>query len=120
MGCAMVKARASKANTRKFKSGLEEQYAQRLHLLRCAEEIAEWAYEPMRLRIGDGAWYTPDFVVILPSGEFEIHETKGFMREAARVRLQAAATLHPWFQFFVVRNNGGAWQLEPLKAWLQR
>lgn len=94
---------------------LEAAYAQHLEGLRARGEIAEWRYESTKLRLADGAWYTPDFRVVLPNGEVEFHETKGFMREAARVRLRVAAELHP-FRFLLVKRAGGEWSVVEVRA----
>lgn len=87
---------------------LEAAYARALTERQARGEIAEWRYESTKLRLADGAWYTPDFRVVLPNGEVEFHETKGFMREAAQVRLRVAAELHP-FRFLLVTRQGGEW-----------
>lgn len=58
--------------------------------------MQEWSYEAIRLRLADGAWYMPDFRVIMPDGTEEYHEVKGFWREAARVRIKVAAEHHPY------------------------
>lgn len=94
---------------------LEASYAQHLEARRARGEIAEWRYESTKLRLADGAWYTPDFRVVLPGGEVEFHETKGFMREAARVRLRVAAELHP-FRFLLVKRAGGEWSVVEVRA----
>lgn len=90
-------------------NGLEEAYA--LHLIARAErgEIAAWSFHVEKLRLADGAWYTPDFRVVLSDGAVEFHETKGFMREAARLRLLVAADRHPYRFVLVKRDDAGAW-----------
>lgn len=75
-------------------------------LLSDAEECGEiewWAFEPMKLKLADGTYYTPDFGVV-SDGKLQFHEVKGFMREAARVRLNVAADKFP-FEFFLVRKD---------------
>jgi len=52
---------------------------------------------------------------VLPNGEVEFHETKGFMREAARVRLRVAAEMHP-FRFLLVKRAGGEWSVVEVRA----
>jgi hypothetical protein len=89
---------------------LERDYAQALSILQRAGEIIHWSYESIKLRLADGAFYTPDFMVVTANGDLEIHETKGFMREAARVRLKVAAELHP-FRFRLVRRGKSGWEL---------
>ena len=73
----------------------EGDYALILEARRAAGQIAAWRYEGLRLKLGDGSYYTADFALLLPDGTLELHETKGFMREAARVRLRSAAAQWP-------------------------
>lgn len=96
----------------RYKSDLERRYATHLQLLQLAGEVAAWRYEAIKLRLADGAWYTPDFMVEFPDGRLECHETKGFMREAARVRLRVAAEQFPCFRFLVVRAAGKGFEVE--------
>lgn len=67
------------------------------------DEIRDWWYESVRLRLANGAWYTPDFVVMMHDGTLEMHEVKGFWREAARVRIKVAADNYP-FKFIAVQK----------------
>ena len=63
-----------------YKSKLEKMYAAHLDLLVKAGEIKRWEYEPIVLRLADGARYRPDFLVILPLGmeaKAQLHEVKG-------------------------------------------
>lgn len=92
----------------------ERAYGQRLDLCVKAGTVKAWAFESMRLRLADGTFYTPDFTVINADDEIEIHETKGFMREAARVRVKVASELHP-FRFVLVKLVQGAWHLTPVE-----
>lgn len=85
----------------------EARYSQLLMGRQLAGEIKKWAFEPVRLRLADGAWYCPDFMVEMPDGRLELHETKGFMREAANVRLKVAAELHTWATFYLVKAERG-------------
>jgi hypothetical protein len=88
---------------------LEAAYAQHLDLQRFAGEIHWWGYERVRLRVGNGAWYKPDFFVQRErDGPIELHETKGFRREAAIVRIKACADEYP-FIFYLVTRRGGQW-----------
>lgn len=105
----------------KFDSKLEHDYAERLEILKLAGEIQGWWLKPMRLRISDtpeakgkkALYYSPDFAVLTNDGTYEIHETKGFMRNAAWNRLRVAATEHP-FKFIVVRKVKGSWTFETI------
>lgn len=94
---------------------LEAAYAQKIELERLAGMWQWWAYEPIKLRLAAGAWYTPDFALLDPGGHLIIHETKGHWREAAMVRIKVAAELYPFFRFVAVtrqrKRQGGAWIL---------
>ena len=111
---------------------LEQRYARQLELLKRAGEILDWRYEPIRLRIGTSgnkgtpsAFYKVDFLVVREidlsqshghyQTKFEFHETKGFWREAARVRIRVAADLYPWWRFVGVQFKKGEWIYEEFK-----
>jgi hypothetical protein len=87
----------------------EQAYGQYLDTLKFAGEVRWWAFQPVRLLIAQGdkaAYYRPDFWVQLADGSFEFHETKGFEREAALVRIKVAAGLYP-IPFVLVKRDGG-------------
>lgn len=66
----------------------------------------------IRLRLADSCWYKPDFYIEYHDNHQELHETKGFMREAGRLRLRIAAELYPAFTFFLVRRErSGKWTI---------
>ena len=93
-------------------NGLERAYAQHLDLRRTAGEVEWYAYEWIKLRLADGAFYTPDFAVKLATGEFQIVECKGtHWREAAKVRIKVAADRYP-FTFLVVTKDGEGWRYQ--------
>lgn len=94
-----------------YKNKTEEAYAQRLDLLYKAGEILWWAYEGIRFRLAEGAWYTVDFVMMTKSGFIECHEVKGFWREAAKVRIKVASEHFP-FRFIAVKAKAGGWEHE--------
>ncbi len=90
---------------------LESRYADTLEKLKLMGEIVDWRFEAVRLKLGAGAYYKPDFLVVKKHC-FEFHETKGFWREAARVRIKAAALLYPWFKIYAVQFVNNAWEYE--------
>lgn len=93
------KGRKAKARTRRLPgqmNGLERRYADHLNLRLAAGELDRWDYEPVTLKLAPRTTYTPDFRVILPDGTEEYHETKGFMRDDAHVKLKVAAAQHPY------------------------
>ena len=85
----------------------EARYAGVLELRRKAGEVFQWGFETVKLRLAEGAWYTPDFFVEMEDGSLEIHEFKGHWREAARVRIKVAASLYPCFRFIAVQEQKG-------------
>jgi hypothetical protein len=100
-----------------YKSKTEALYAQRLYALTTAGEFRGWEYEPVRLRIGVDAWYTPDFRVVRRDGVVELHEVKGgFIREAARVRLHSAAFQYHEYRFMLAQYRKGQWTITPIAA----
>lgn len=93
----------------------ETAYSELLELRRLSGEIVDYRFEGLKLRLADGAWYKPDFFVVFP-GHIELHEVKGFWREAARVRVKVAAELYPAFKFIAIKRRpkklGGGWDQE--------
>ena len=89
----------------------EKAYADRLEILKRLGEIVDYKFEAVRFRIGEGAYYKPDFLVVY-ADRFEIHETKGHWREAAKVRIRACAELYPWFNWVAVYYERGKWRCE--------
>ena len=77
--------------------------------------ITGFDYETERLEIGVGAFYRPDFPVTLPNGRRQMREVKGYKREAAMVRIRAAALRYPEFDFILVTKRGGQWHHETIK-----
>lgn len=91
----------------------EAQWSAELSARMTAGDVLFWSFEPFSLRIASGCRYTPDFLVMRADGTMECHEVKGFMREAARVRLRVAADLHP-YRFILVTRPGGQWHTEDI------
>jgi len=100
---------------KKCMNKLESAYASYLEALVHSKNVIRWRFEPLKLRIGRAAYYKPDFMVVVGSfghEKIELHETKGFWREAARVRIKVAADLFPEFEFIGVQRKGGEWTEE--------
>lgn len=96
----------------RYASKLEAAYAARLSLMLQAGEVVRVLYEPFNLRLADGTFYCPDFLVQLPNGSLEVHEVKGFWREDAWIKFKVAATLHSYLQFVAVTRVKGQWTEE--------
>ena len=87
----------------------EAAYARVLDAEKQAGEVARWWFNAMNLRIGDNCFYQTDFLVLLTSGEMQIRETKGWMRDDALVKLRAIAAQFP-FRLFVLKLKKGQWE----------
>lgn len=108
-----MKAIAKPVDLYQGMNGTEKEYAIMLEAQRRGGNILSWRFEPITLTLGVGSGYTPDFMVVHLSGLIQFCETKGFWREAARVRIKVAATLFPEFTFTAHRKRpkkeGGGW-----------
>ena len=89
----------------------ESAYANVLEMRKRAGEVEWYAFEGMKFRLADNTFYTPDFSVMLTSGQVELHEVKGFWTDDARVKIKVAASLFP-FQFIAVYMKGAAFSYE--------
>lgn len=94
---------------------LEAEYAVYLERLRMAGEICLWKFGQFKLRMADKTWYAPDFFVINKAGISEFHETKGFMRDDANVKLKTCAELYREFTFYLVRKVRKQWDIARVK-----
>ena len=99
-----MKARGRTRRTPGEMNKLERDWSLVLEQRRLAGEIVAWWYEPMSLRLAKGSSYKPDFMWIDHDGYVGFDETKGFMREAAFVRLKVAAEKFPQFVFVLVKR----------------
>lgn len=98
-----------------YRSGEELEYAGYLTRRKASGEILKADYQPERLRIGEGAYYTPDFRIQHADKSIEFIEIKGgHIREASLVRIKAAALIHPYiFSMWqkLPKKHGGGWRL---------
>jgi hypothetical protein len=91
----------------------EREYADQLDVRIAIGEIACYWFEAWTFKLANDVRYTPDFAVLLSSGEIEIVEVKGpIVRDDARVKLRAAADRFP-FRFVMMQKRakkfGGDW-----------
>ena len=93
----------------------EQAYENLLEAMRISGDVLWYKFEGMKLRLADNTFYTPDFAVMLSSGQIGMHEVKGFWQDDARVKIKIAAELYP-FRFVAAKpkakKNGGGWELE--------
>lgn len=67
-------------------------------------DIVWYAYEALKLKLAPKTHLTVDFFVMTKAGDLEAHETKGFMREDANVKLKVAAEKFP-FRFLLIKQR---------------
>lgn len=93
----------------------EAAYGQHLELRKRAGEITWYKFEGLKLRLADNTFYSPDFFVMLSSGELEAHEVKGHWQDDARAKIKIAADMYP-FRFIAIKAQtkkaGGGWAVE--------
>lgn len=82
----------------------ETAYADVLERQKQSGEVLFYKFEGLKLRLADNTFLTPDFVVMLATGEIVFKEVKGFMHDDANVKLKVAADIYP-FRIFVVRTR---------------
>ena len=90
---------------------LELSYRQLLEQRKMAGEIVRYRYEPLKFKLAPNTFYTPDFMVTFED-RVEIHETKGFWEEDARIKIKMAAELYPEFIFVGVQYKKKQWTYE--------
>ena len=86
-----------------------------LAVLRADITLAWVGVHALTFKIGDDCRYTPDFIALNLDGELIAYETKGFMREDARVKLKVAARMFPFVGFVLVERKAGAWICTEIK-----
>ena len=82
----------------------EAAYGRVLEARKQAGEILWHRFEGLKFRLGDKTFYTPDFAVMLASGQIELHEVKGHWTDDARVKIKVAAAQYP-FQFVAIKRE---------------
>lgn len=102
----------------------ETKWSEVLESLRTAGHVTAWWFEPMRLRITDPApgqravYFTADFLVQRVDGVVLVDDVKGGMvNDASIVRIKAAATKFPLWQFRLVKKvakKRGEWEITEL------
>lgn len=93
----------------------EQAYESLLKLRQQAGEVLWYKFEGLKFRLADNTFYTPDFAVMLASGQIEAHEVKGFWQDDARAKIKIAADMYP-FRFIAMspkpKKDGGGWKEE--------
>lgn len=90
----------------------EAAYMALLEARKRAGEILWYRFEGITLKLAQDTRYTPDFFVLAADGSLECHETKGFWRDDARVKIKVAAAMFPFRFVAVQKAKGGKWLFE--------
>lgn len=93
----------------------EKAYQVHLEIEKKNEKILWYSFEGLKFKLAKRCTYTPDFAVMMPDGQIELHEVKGFWMDDAKVKIKMAAKLFP-FKFIAVKvkpkKDGGGWKVE--------
>lgn len=96
----------------------EQAYENFLTALQHAGSVLWFKFEGIKLRLADNTFYTPDFAVMLASGQMEMHEVKGtraIFADDAKVKVKVAAETYPFpfvVAFPVSKSRGGGWEFD--------
>ena len=101
----------------------EERYSWQLEAKKQAGEVLWWAFEPVKLRLADKTFYSPDFLVVMADSTIEMHEVKQaragqrtYYTDDSRVKIKVAAAAYPMFGFvgatLRAKRDGGHWEYE--------
>jgi hypothetical protein len=106
--------RPRETRTREGMNKTEAAYADLLDARVAAGHVSEWWYESLTFKLAADCRYTPDFCVVLASGELEVHEVKGrrkgqggqyWAEDDAKVKFRVCARTFP-FRLRVVWPDG--------------
>jgi hypothetical protein len=87
---------------------LEQRYADSLRINQLAGRIISYRFEPIKFRLANKTFYTPDFMVTR-ADQIEFHEVKGFWEDDARVKIKVVAEMYPEFAFVAVQWKNKMW-----------
>ena len=95
-------------------NNLEKEYDAVLKDYLAQGKILWYKFEGITFKLAKGSTYTPDFAVMMLSGQMEFHETKGVWLGDGKTKLKIAAELFP-FQFRAIfkkpYKEGGGWKI---------
>lgn len=93
----------------------EAAYSVHLESRKAAGDIVWFKFEGITFKLADDTRYTPDFSVMLASGQLQAHEVKGHWMDDSKVKIKVAAAMFP-IEFIAVKakakKDGGGWAVE--------
>lgn len=91
----------------------EELYSKMLEFMKAAGEIEEYYYEALKVKLDDGSWYCPDFMVIYPN-YIGFHEVKGNYKldGVGHSKFKQAMNKYPFCRWVMVswQNKREGWK----------
>lgn len=97
----------------------EARFARGLSHMKTSRTILDWEFEPVKFRLADRTYLTPDFRIVLPSWQTIFAEIKGgFIRDDAIVKAKVVAENHP-YAFFLAVYKDQRWTITrlPSRKW---
>lgn len=80
-------------------------------------EYLFYRFEAVKFRLADRTFYTPDFYVMRPDGEIEIHEIKGgFITEDALIKFKIAAEQFAEFRWLMIQQKKATGPFEIIRG----
>lgn len=107
-----VSARTSLPDKYRGMNKTEQARAIELEALRRTGQIADWWYEGVTLKLADDCRLTLDFLIQETDGTLRFEETKGFMREDAKIKYRVASKMFPFPIRVLVKSKNGGWDVE--------
>ena len=92
----------------------EQSYAEDVLDLALARGDIRWyKFEAIKLRLADGTFYEPDFLVLTDKSLLECHEVKGaYLAEMSLVKPRVAASMFPFRFVLAQKVRKGEWKIE--------
>ncbi len=100
----------------------EASYAEHLEAQKQAQEILDYTFERVKLRLTDplpgerAVWFTGDFLILDNDRQHWLDDVKGSGpdNDASVLRVKTCHLAWPWWKYRIVRRRGGAWQFREL------
>lgn len=117
-GTITVRAKALTEPRDRGMNKTEKAYSRHLEHRKYLGEVVYWGFEPVKLRIADNCFYTPDFLVITKDGGVEFHDSKAWWKSANKVgatedsvvKMKAVAEMYPFFKILATWLKNGVWE----------
>lgn len=103
----------AKDKSRLYDNKLEEAYAQHLTADQQSGKILNWWPKPAKFMLANNCGYTPDFMVQELDGSICFHETKGFLREDAHLKMKFFVQVYPFPLWLITKEKcpgGFSWK----------